>query len=595
MLFTCFEVNGNGFFQMINNRHPAYLFVGLLLLIMSNQIVHADQKRVALVIGNSAYQQFPKLLNPVNDATDMAAKLNGFGFVDAQLLLNASKREIEGAITRFGKKLNNENAVGLFYFAGHGLQVDGNNYLIPIGANITNVADVPYEAVDAGRVLSNMQLADNKLNLMILDACRDNPLPGASRSATRGLARMSAPEGSIILYATSPGKAALDGEPGERNGLFTGKLLEVMSEPGLSVYDVFRRTAQAVHVASKSIQTPYIEGVILGEFSFAEDTSQARLIIKTNPAAARVRILNIRQKYRPEMVLKPGRYQVEVTHPGYHGYLEWIELDNQTTTHTVVLEQLSRTSTATTDQSSQPTEAPTTFTDPYTGIQFVTIQRGCFNMGNDKGDSDEKPVHQVCITRAFDIGKYEVTQGQWRKVMGDHLSGFKGDQLPVERVSWDSVQKFIQMLNQQSGQQYRLPTEAEWEYAARADSQTNYPWGNQITCTDASYDGGKGSVCYYKPRGQYRGTQPVGSYQPNAFGLYDTVGNVWEWVQDWYDESYYDNTLKNDPQGPEEGIYRVLRGGSWSSFASSSRSTYRYSYSPDSNDFTLGFRLAKTR
>jgi formylglycine-generating enzyme required for sulfatase activity len=179
--------------------------------------------------------------------------------------------------------------------------------------------------------------------------------------------------------------------------------------------------------------------------------------------------------------------------------------------------------------------------------------------------------------------------------MGNHLSGFKGNKLPVERVSWDSVQTFIKMLNQQSGQRYRLPSEAEWEYAARAGSQTKYPWGNQIDCSDASHDGGKGSVCYYKPEGRYNGPYPVGSYQSNKFGLYDTVGNVWEWVQDWYDESYYDSSPKKDPPGPVRGFYRGLRGGSWSSFASSSRSTYRYSYSPDSSDFTLGFRLARTR
>jgi hypothetical protein len=379
--------------------HKTLLFSLLILSILA-MFDHSAlaENRIALVIGNSAYQSFSSLVNPVNDAADMTKTLQGFGF-DVETLLNANQRSIDEAIARFSTKLNHKEAIGLFYYAGHGIQVDGRNYLIPLGANIRNAADVRYEAVDAGRVLSHMEFAKNNLNLMILDACRDNPLPGSSRAATRGLAKMSAPEGAMILYAASPGQKAIDGEDGSRNGLFTAKLLEVMNQPGLDVYDIFRKTAQAVNTVSKSEQTPYIEGVILGDFTFnitnpeainqpatsfnqaeilfwdsikhettpaffqqylekypqgiyvdlaklkiktllpAENSQQASLTIKTSPATAQVRVLNLASKYQPGMALKQGRYHIEVTHPDYQRHLEWIELDNKATIHAIVLEQ----------------------------------------------------------------------------------------------------------------------------------------------------------------------------------------------------------------------------------------------------------------
>lgn len=578
---------------MRNQQYRYWLAFSLLFLTINCNAATELQKRVALVIGNSDYKSLPKLKNPLNDASDMADKLKTFGF-DVDLLTNANQRTIEDAISRLGKKLSQKNAVGLFYFAGHGVQVDGINYLIPVGANLHTAADVPFEAINAGRVLKHMEQAENNLNLIILDACRDNTLPSSKRSGTKGLAKMSAPTGSLILYATSPGKSALDGEAGERNGMFTGKLLEVMNEPGLSVYEVFKKTAKAVHIASGSYQTPYIEGAILDDFSFLPKVPKTTLTLKTSPENTQVRILNIPQKYQPGMALKPGRYHLEVTHPGYQRFIEWIEISNEEAIYSVVLEAEDLTDNYK-NQSGKTSNSPIAFNDPDIDMVFVTIEPGCFYMGSDRGEDDEKPVHRVCLTKAYDIGQYEVTQSQWHKVMGNNPSRFKGDQRPVEQVSWNDVQQFIQTLNQKSAHQYRLPTEAEWEYAALAGNQTRYPWGNQIYCKKASFDGGKGSSCYYKTGNNYRGTQPSGSYQPNAFGIYDTVGNVWEWVHDWYDNDYYLNSPTNDPKGPASGTIRVSRGGSWGSNARSSRSSSRFFFSPVSHSSQLGFRLVRTR
>ncbi|MCW8929423.1 MAG: caspase family protein [Gammaproteobacteria bacterium] len=235
-----------------------------VILLLSLQPSWSATERVALVIGNSAYKDSP-LKNPSNDARDMAAKLRKLGF-EVEQLINANKRSMKEAIRRFGKKLHQKDTVGLFYFAGHGVQLDGSNYLLPIKAKIESEADIEFEAVNAARVLQQMEQAENNLNLVILDACRNNPFTSSFRSASRGLTKMNAPNGSMILYATSPGNVAADGEGS--NGLFTEKLLKMMDEKGLKIEEVFKKTAIAVNQASGKKQSPYIEGFILGDFYF---------------------------------------------------------------------------------------------------------------------------------------------------------------------------------------------------------------------------------------------------------------------------------------------------------------------------------------
>jgi len=223
---------------------------------------------------------------------------------------------------------------------------------------------------------------------------------------------------------------------------------------------------------------------------------------------------------------------------------------------------------------------------------MVTIPSGSFMMGSNHGFEHEKPVHHVHID-SFRMGKYEVTQALWQAVMGSNPSGFKGGDRPVENVSWDDIQTFIKKLNHRTGKHFRLPTEAEWEYAARAGSTTKYSWGNDISCDKASYDGGKDSSCYYRPGGNNRGTQPVGSYVPNSYGLYDMHGNVWEWVQDCYHDSY--SGAPSDGSAWESGrcFRRVLRGGSWYATSEGARSAFRGSNLPAEYHFYSGFRLAQ--
>jgi formylglycine-generating enzyme required for sulfatase activity len=228
-------------------------------------------------------------------------------------------------------------------------------------------------------------------------------------------------------------------------------------------------------------------------------------------------------------------------------------------------------------------------------MDFVKIPAGSFLMGCSSGDTDcsedEKPPHKVTISKSFYMGKFEVTQGQWKKVMGEGLFGigennpstFKscGDDCPVENISWNDVQEFVQKLNEKEGSnKYRLPTEAEWEYSARAGSKTKYYWGETINDEYLWYDRNSGNA-----------THPVGKKKPNAWGLYDMSGNVWEWVGDWYGDEDYKNVIGIDPKSPKSGIFRVLRGGSLNYNAGRSRLSYRFNNDPDVRRNFYGFRL----
>ena len=218
--------------------------------------------------------------------------------------------------------------------------------------------------------------------------------------------------------------------------------------------------------------------------------------------------------------------------------------------------------------------------------QFVLIPPGSFLMGSTTGDADERPVHLVNITQPFYMQKTEVRQGVWREVMGWEPSsfGFCGDDCPVAGVSWDEVQEFVSRLNAaQMGRYYRLPTEAEWEYAARAGTTGGY--GGPGTLDDMGwYAGNSGSRVH-----------PVAQKLPNAWGLYDMHGNVVEWVLDWNSSSYYSVSPMDDPMGPATGSSRVVRGGSWFHGANFARSAFRGAVNPSSGFFFSGFRLVSHR
>jgi sulfatase modifying factor 1 len=219
---------------------------------------------------------------------------------------------------------------------------------------------------------------------------------------------------------------------------------------------------------------------------------------------------------------------------------------------------------------------------------MVYVKGGCFDMGDifGTGFSDEKPVHTVCVGD-FYLGKTEVTQKQWEDVTGSNPSKFQCADCPVEKVSWNNVQDFIKKLNKKTGMNYRLPTEAEWEYAARSGGLKE-----QWAGTNDEEKIGEYTWYGFTAKGR---THAVAGKTPNAIGLYDMMGNVWEWCADWYDKKYYEHSPSKDPQGPSEGKNRVLRGGGWRSKDKGLRTTDRNDFIPTSKKFTdIGFRLARS-
>jgi formylglycine-generating enzyme required for sulfatase activity len=253
------------------------------------------------------------------------------------------------------------------------------------------------------------------------------------------------------------------------------------------------------------------------------------------------------------------------------------------------------------DPRNAPKDEPVVRLDPKEitnsiGIKLMRIPKGKFLMGSpesEKGRSSDETQHEVTISQNFYMGSTEVTQAQWQKVMGNNPSKFEGDELPVEQISWDEAVDFCKRLSEMpeeknAGRKYRLPTEAEWEYACRAGTTTPFHFGSQLNGRQANFDG---TVSYgTNTKGTYlEKTTSVGKYPANAWGLYDMHGNVWEWCSDWYGQ--YPSGSVTDPSGPATGSRRVVRGGSWDSIAVGCRSANRWD-DPSIRLGCLGFRVA---
>jgi formylglycine-generating enzyme required for sulfatase activity len=306
---------------------------------------------------------------------------------------------------------------------------------------------------------------------------------------------------------------------------------------------------------------------------FALKPYRYALTINAKPTGAKVTFFDKDYEYKPGMLLPAGKYGVQLEKADYQLNKSYVYLNDKDETYTITL------------------KPETTVIEP----EMVKIKAGTFTMGCVEGrddvaggcDDDEKPAHQVTISKDFYMGKYEVTFDEWdvceQAKVCPHADdeGWGRGKRPVINVSWEDTQTYINWLNKETGKTYRLPTEAEWEYAARAGSETAYPWGNSITCKNADFWSNNESC-------NSLGASPVGSYAANAFGLYDTVGNVWEWVADGHRD--YTANAVTDPQG--SGSARVVRGGSWLNRGRFVRSAGRDGRSPDLRSDLIGFRLA---
>ena len=558
----------------------------LLLCLASVASAQAQQKesRVALVIGNAAYAQ-GSLANPVHDARAMAARLRSLGF-DVILRENLKTREIGGVYREFRSKIAPGN-VALVFYAGHGIQFKGQNYFPAVDSVINSEEDVPLQSLNLGSLLDNMEEAKAGVSLVFLDACRNNPYSRSFRSPSNGLAKVEAASGTLIHYATKPGSVAADGDG--KNGTYTEALLAQMSEPGVPVELMLKRVANRVVAKTKGKQEPWVEGSLRGDFYFFGPTT-----VQVQVGAPEMTAAQHEDVFWNDTKAAGNKEAFEAyldSYPkGRYASLAKANVARLTTG------SVSPSRPALNAGQSQPypvaNPAPgMEFKDCQDCPQMVVIPAGSFTMGSNDF-LDEKPSHRVTVN-SFALGKTEVTQGQWKAVMGNNPSRFNtcGDDCPVEQVSWYDAQSYAQKLSQQTGKDYRLPSEAEWEYSARAGSDTKWSFGNN--------ESDLGNYAWYngnaKNTGKTYPTNTVAQKRSNAFGLYDMHGNVREWAEDVWHDSY--NGAPTDGSAWTSGgdqALRVRRGGSWYDTPGGLRSAFRHRSTPDSRDWDIGFRIART-
>ena len=330
------------FYEWFIMKHKIILFILLIILAgfaLPDISVSMPDQRIALIIGNAEYSGGAGLKNPVNDARAIKNALEKLNFTVIKYE-NCTQKDMKKAIDRFGKKLKQKQYdVGLFFYAGHGVQVKGNNYLIPADARLQNENDVDYDCVKVGRVLAKMESAGTKTNIIILDACRDNPFERSwNRSSNgHGLAFMNAPSGSLIAYATSPGKTASDGT--EKYGRYTSALLKYIDSPGITILEMFQKVRSRVMTVSDKKQVPWESTSLSGNFYFASASGviiyepikvdkKSGLSIKANVSGAGVFVdgQKVGTTNLENIEISCGEHRVKVEKHGYEPYSKTIRI-----------------------------------------------------------------------------------------------------------------------------------------------------------------------------------------------------------------------------------------------------------------------------
>ena len=536
--------------------------------------------RVALVVGNGAYTQTGTLANPVNDARAVGAALDRIGF-DVTVLEDLDEDAMDDALGEF-----EEDSVGadvaLLFYAGHGMEMNGANYLVPVDARLASASAVGRETVALDSVLAAMAGAGTRI--VILDACRNNPFVRSMRGARRanvrsgGLAAVASGEGLLVAYAAAAGDVAADSD-GSENSPYTTALLEHLERPGVDVRIMFGNVGKEV-IDRTGDQQPFVYSSLSGEHYL-----NGRALPPPPPP--------------PDQETVFWESIEDSTNPAdYEAYLE--------TWPSGTFSSLARNRLAAL-RGGAPDPVPThadgdEFRDCPSCPELVAIPAGTFRMGSGPEDDEaldrERPRHRVRVGR-FALGRYEVTRREYRafaEATGADDSwrdpGFaQGDRHPVVNVSWRDAQAYVQWLSRETGERYRLPSEAEWEYAARGGTTTHRHWGDSSS-SQCGYANGTVASC---DDGAAR-TAPVGSYAPNAFGLSDVLGNVWEWTDDCWHENYAGEPPDDGRAWTRAGDCgrRVLRGGSWYNLPRSLRSAARPWNLAGTRDAFTGFRVART-
>ncbi len=581
----------------MSEKEPEKMRTVLILVVTFLSCGFADavgsEKRVALIVGNAGYREAGRLLNTLNDASDLAAKLGELEF-DVTLKVELGLEEFDAVVDEFIEKAQGAK-VALFYYAGHAIQLEETNYLVPIDAELQNERVIPRQTKPAQYIVERMEGAA-AISLVFLDACRNNPLADRlrrnQRSSTRsvslgrGLARVDdRGRDTLIVYSTEPGRIAEDGA-GTRNSPFMAGLLKHIDSPGLEVEVMLKRvTATVLEVTAKK-QHPQRLSKLVSEFYFKPASSRHEA---PPPRAALLRAESD-QRDRRSLTLADERRL-------------------------------------------KPADI---FKECDLCPEMILLPRGEFEMGakeeaNEKG---EKPERVVTIARGLSVSKFEITVRQFEAFLNatardgrlnerwfasgpqqvgssivltgegarsQFVAKTERHEFPVTYVSWYGADAYAHWLSSRTGSTYRLLSEAEWEYAARAKSKSIYHFGDdpRQLCNYANIADISGQKAHrWSPVTDcddgYADLAPVGRFQPNAFGLHDMLGNAAEWVADCWHPTY-DNAPSDGSAWIVGGncSQRMVRGGSFYNLWHAVRSSKRYSNAIYTKFDTIGFRVAR--
>ena len=541
----------------MNSRMAALLMSFALCM---PQCVYAQAAaRLALVIGNDNYRHVGVLRNARNDAQAVSNELTSAGF-EVTLRQDLSYREALRAVNAFAERVRKGDEVA-FFFAGHGVQVKRGNYLLPVDIEATSEIEVERTAIALDDVMDQLQRSNPRFALLIVDACRNNPLKSGPRSVgeTRGLRPPEPPRGQMVVFSAGRGQTALDrlnDQDTHPNSVFTREFLKQVRNRGVGVESLMREVQESVERQTAAVgheQRPALYNEIRGEFYFHAKVAA----VVTAPASA-------------------------------------VEIPASTGAR--------KTPEAGTPLHSLPSGTP--FRDCDVCPEMVMISSGRFMMGSSFFEQNRRnteiPRHRVNIPKRFAMGKFEVTFAEWEACVRERGcthnpldNGWGRGRRPVINVSWEDAQQYTQWLSAHSGKTYRLPSEAEWEYAARAGSGTPFTTGETITPAQANFNTAQSYASVAS--GSVKGAPVVvGSFQPNAFGLHDVHGNVLEWTEDCANPNYQ--------EAPEDGSawlsgdckQRMTRGGAWSNVARDVRLAARNEVAIGIRYNFLGFRVARS-
>jgi formylglycine-generating enzyme required for sulfatase activity len=547
------------------------------------------EKRVALVIGNGKYINAGALANPVNDASDMAAALKGIGFTVVSGF-DLDKPVAEKKIREFAGHLAGAET-GVFFYAGHGLQVAGTNYIVPVDAQLSTADALEFEMIKLESVQRIMENAA-KTNILFLDACRNNPLARnlaralGTRGGTigRGLAPAESGIGTLISFSTQPGNVAKDGS--ERNSPFTGPLVKRIAAPGEDILTALTAVRNEVLAATRETQVPWENHALRAKFYFNPAPAAPAV-----PPQAQAPLSEAAQAWaqikdsRDIAIVEGFRKQYGAANPLYDA---------------LAAQRLAELRPAQVAVAAPPKPAPVPpagackdgllvsvavgkppcikpgsaegFKDCKTCPEMVVIPAGSFTMGAPAEEpgrwGDEGPQHDVRIAEPFAVGRFSLTFAEWDVCVADGgCGGYRPDDQgwgrgdrPVINVSFDDAKAYAKWISKKTGKNYRLLSEAEREYVTRAGTRTVFWWGSSISTEQANYIDAKGI------RGS---TLPVESFQPHPWGLYQVHGNVQEWTEDCWNKTYEGAPQDGSAWTAGDCSKRVIRGGSW--FGNSSR------------------------